>query len=391
MNFENTKRAYLIKSNIELYQAFYLFRIISNKNLVYLGSRLALIALKLRFPISGIFRRTIFKQFCGGFKKEDSIKVINRLNKLHVKSYMHYASEGQNSELSMEFNFKKTINTISFSKTTNALPFTVFKATSLGSVSLFKKKNSGAVLNLNEMAAWGRTIDRIQKCCKYAKKLNVKMLIDAEESWVQNAIDEIAEDLMEVFNKEKAYIFTTLQLYRKDRLKYLQELFKKANRKDFSLGIKLVRGAYIEKENKRSMDLGIPSIICKSKEATDINFNNALDYILPRIEQCKLFLGSHCESSILKVTEWMKSNDIPNNYSNIWFSQLYGMADHISFNLAAQGYNVIKYVPYGPVKEVIPYLIRRAEENTSVRSQTPRELKLIKKELKRRKLKELEL
>jgi proline dehydrogenase len=391
MIFDNTKQAYILKSDHELYQAFYLFKIISNKTLVYIGSKLALIAIKLRFPISGIFRRTIFKQFCAGFKKEDSIKVINRLNKLDVKSYLHYASEGQNSELGMDFNFKKTIETISFSKTTNALPFTVFKATSLGSITLFKKKSSGIVLNLKETAAWDRIIDRILKCCKYAKELNVKMLIDAEESWVQNAIDEIAEESMELFNKKEAFIFTTLQLYRKDRLQYLKELFNKANKKDFRIGIKLVRGAYLEKENKRSMDLDIPSIICESKEATDTNINTALDYILPRTEQCKLFLGSHCEASILKVTEWMKSNEIPNDYSNIWFSQLYGMADHISFNLAAQGYNVIKYVPYGPVKEVVPYLIRRAEENTSVRSQTPRELNLIKKELKRRKFKGFEL
>ncbi len=391
MNFENTRQAYILKSDKELYRAFYLFRIISNKILVSLGSKIVLAALKFRLPVSGIFKRTVFKQFCGGLKKEDSILLINRLNEMNVKSYMHYAAECQNSESGMDMNLKKTLETICFSKNTNALPFTVFKATSLGYFSLFEKKSSKVDLNIKETAAWDRTIKRIQKCCQFATKHNVRMLIDAEESWVQNAIDEIAEDMMKEFNQEQTLIFTTLQLYRKDRLMYLQELIERAKQKNFRIGIKLVRGAYIDKENERSMDLGIPSSICDSKSATDRNFNAALDYILPRVEQCHLFLGSHNEASVIKVIEWMKNNRLPNNYSNIWFSQLYGMADHISFNLASKGYQVVKYVPYGPIKEVIPYLIRRAQENSSVSSQTPRELSLIKKELKRRKIKEVEL
>lgn len=213
------------------------------------------------------------------------------------------------------------------------------------------------------------------------------MLIDAEESWIQAAIDEIAEDLMETFNRKQTLIFTTVQMYRKDRLSYLKSLLQNAEAKGFTIGVKLVRGAYIEKENKRARELGIPSPICESKVATDSNFNAALDLILPKVDRCNLFIGSHSESSILKVTQWMKAHQLPNDHPTIWFSQLYGMADHISFNLASSGYQVLKYVPYGPVKEVIPYLIRRAEENTSVSGQTPRELNLIKKEIDRRKVK----
>jgi proline dehydrogenase len=211
-------------------------------------------------------------------------------------------------------------------------------------------------------------------------------LIDAEESWLQKAIDEIALDLMRKFNvTDEPFIFNTVQMYRKDRLEYLKNLINTAEKENFQIGIKLVRGAYIEKENKRADEKNYPSPICISKEATDQNFNAGLILILKNLKQCELFLGSHSEDSTARVIQWMKENKLPNNHSRIWFSQLYGMADHISFNLAAAGYQVIKYVPYGPIKEVIPYLIRRAEENTAVQGQTPRELSLIKKELARRK------
>ena len=387
MNFEDTKEAYRLKNNNELYRAFYLYRLIANNTLVALGSKLALWALQLGLPISGLFKHTVFKQFCAGAAKEDSIKLVHRLADLNVKSYMHFAAEGQKSEAGMDNSLEKTLETLSFSKETQALPFTVFKATSLGPFALFEKKSNGVAFNKEEQAAWDRMLERVQKCCSYAKKLNVRMLIDAEESWIQAAIDEIAEDLMETFNREQALIFTTVQMYRKDRLSYLTSLLQKAEKKGFTIGVKLVRGAYIEKENKRARELGIPSPICESKEATDINFNAALDLILPKVDRCNLFIGSHSESSILKVTQWMKAHQLPNDHPTIWFSQLYGMADHISFNLASSGYQVVKYVPYGPVKEVIPYLIRRAEENTSVSGQTPRELSLIKKEIDRRKVK----
>ena len=390
MNFDNTELAYRVKTNRELYRALYLFRLVSNNTLVSLVSKLAIFALKLKLPIEGLFKQTVFKQFCAGTSKEDSIQLVENLATQNVKSYMHFASEGHESELGMEQSLKKTLEILSFSRGRSALPFTVFKATSLGPFALFQKKSSGFPLDEVEKASWERTLKRIRECCEKAHVLGVRIFIDAEESWVQDAIDNIAEDLMETFNKKKAVVFTTLQMYRKDRLTYLNKILEKSHKKEFKVGIKLVRGAYIEKENQRAHKLGVNSPICESKEATDINFDTALDMILPRLNQCNLFIGSHSEKSILKVVEWMRQNNLPNNHPTIWFSQLYGMADHISFNMASSGYQVVKYVPYGPVKEVIPYLIRRVEENTSVRGQSPRELYLLKEELKRRKLIEFE-
>ena len=387
MNFDNTEEAYRLKSNKDLYRALYIYQMISNNTLVTFGSKLALLALRLKLPVAGLFKFTVFKQFCAGSQKEDSLKLVERLQSLNVKSYMHFAAEGQKSEAGMDLSLKKTLETLSFSKSTQALPFTVFKATSLGAFALFEKKSKGVIFNAEETAAWERMLKRVRTCCDLAKKLGVRMLVDAEESWVQTAIDEMAESMMEIYNQEEALLFTTVQMYRKDRLAYLKKLYQKAAKKNFKIGVKLVRGAYIEKERDRAVEFGMPSPICETKEATDQNFDAALDFILPRLEQCNLFIGSHSESSILKTTHWMKENNLPNDHATIWFSQLYGMADHISFNLASKGYQVVKYVPYGPVKEVIPYLIRRAEENTSVSGQTPRELKLIKKELQRRRLK----
>jgi len=391
MNFENTEEAYRLKSNSELFRAYYLFRLISYPTLVALGSKITLLALKIKLPISNLFKHTVFKQFCAGTQKEDSIKLVQKLSDLQVSSYMHYAAEGLKTEEGMEISLEKTLETLSFSKGRPSLPFTVFKSTSLGAFDLFEKKTSGQAFTPQEEQSWERCLDRMEQCCKKASELGVRLLIDAEETWVQGAIDAIAEDFMQRYNKEEAVVFTTVQMYRKDRLPYLKKLVQKAEEKGFKLGVKLVRGAYIEKENDRAERLGTPSPICENKEETDKNFDMALDYLLPKLKTCRLFIGSHSESSILKVTDWMKENGLANNHPNLWFSQLYGMADHISFNLAASGYQVVKYVPYGPVLEVIPYLIRRAEENISVSGQTPRELQLIEKEIKRRRAKEVEV
>tara|TARA_B110000444_G_scaffold248344_1_gene272102 strand:- start:269 stop:1138 length:870 start_codon:yes stop_codon:yes gene_type:complete len=286
----------------------------------------------------------------------------------------------------MEISKNNTLETLSFSNENKSLLFSVFKATSLGPINLFEKKSSGIALTDSEKNEWKRIELRIDTCCAAAKKIGVKMLIDAEESWIQPAIDQIAESLMEKYNKKIPLIYTTLQMYRKDRMIYMKNLYNKASKRNFKVGIKLVRGAYIEKENLKAYKLGKPTPICESKELTDQNFNNGLDYMLSKINIGSLFLGSHNEQSILRVTEWMSQNKISKNHPHIWFSQLYGMADHISFNLASSGYQVVKYIPYGPVNDVIPYLMRRAEENTSITGQTPRELSLIKKELKRRRV-----
>lgn len=384
MKFDNTQKAYQLKTNRDLKKAYYLFLLFSSEKLVSIGSSITRLIFRMKLPVSYIFKITFFSQFCAGLNKKESLKAVDSLKSYKILSYLHYAVEAVKTEKGMEISKNNTLETLSFSKENKALPFSVFKATSLGPINLFKKKSSGIALTDSEKNEWKRIELRIDTCCAAAKKIGVKMLIDAEESWIQPAIDEIAESLMEKYNKKTPVIYTTLQMYRKDRMIYMKNLYDKATKRDFKVGIKLVRGAYIEKENLKAYELGKPSPICESKELTDQNFNNGLDYMLSKLNIGSLFMGSHNEQSILRVTEWMSKNKISKNHPHIWFSQLYGMADHISFNLASSGYQVVKYVPYGPVNEVIPYLIRRAEENTSITGQTPRELSLIKKELERR-------
>lgn len=385
VRFENTKTAYKLKTDQELRKAYLLFRLFSKQFLVRFGGKLVLFLLRLRIPIKGILKNTVYQQFCAGATENDSMELVDLLAYLNVKSYMHYAAEGQRTEKGMDASLNHVLETLSHSSANSALPFAVFKATAFGSTRLFKKKSVEIPLDKEESAAWARVLDRIRRCCEYAKSKGIRLLIDAEESWLQKAIDEIALDMMRQYNRgEQAFIFNTVQMYRKDRLAYLENLLEIAQKEKFQLGIKLVRGAYMEKENLRAVEKGYSSPICVSKQATDANFNAALKLILENLNRCELFLGSHSEESASKVVKWMEDQKMPPNHPKIWFSQLYGMADHISFNLAAKGYQVIKYLPYGPVKEVIPYLIRRAEENTSVGGQSPRELSLIKNELKRR-------
>lgn len=385
MRFENTQKAYHLKSDKELYKAYYLFRMISNQTLVSFGSRLTRMALKLKLPVAPLFKATVFSQFCAGLTKEHSLELVEKLEVSKIQSCLIFAAEESKSEQGMDTCLENTLETLIFSKQKASLPFTVIKLTALGPISLFEKKGAKVPFTAKEVETWQRTLNRINTCCEKAAALGAHLLIDAEESWLQDAIDEIAESLMEKYNKETTLIYTTLQMYRKDRLNYLKNLHKKATKKGFKIGVKLVRGAYIEKENLRALELEIPSPICESKEQTDLNFNAGLDFILDHLSHCSLFLGSHNEYSVSRVLEWMEKNKVAKDHPNIWFSQLLGMADHISFNLASEGYRVVKYLPFGPVNEVIPYLIRRAEENTSVSGQTPRELSLIEKELKRRK------
>ena len=385
MRFDDTKTAYSLRTDRELYKAYFLFKIFSKQFLVYIGGKLALLVIRLGLPFDSLFRHTVFYQFCAADNQKDSLKKVNSLSKLNVNSYLHYASEGQKTERGMDESLKRVLETLTISKLNDSLPFAVFKSTAFGPVELFEKKTRGEKLIGEDLSAWYRAIERITQCCEFAIKVNVRLLIDAEESWLQDAIDEVALELMQRYNIGKQpIIFNTIQMYRKDRLSYLKKIIYKLISKNLQIGIKLVRAAYLEKENEKAVKMRYSSPICNSKKATDKNFNAGLDLILSKLNQCELFLGSHNEESTLRVIDWMNKKQIPVNHSRIWFSQLYGMADHISFNLAAAGYQVIKYVPYGPIKEVVPYLIRRAEENTSVKGQTPRELNLIKKELVRR-------
>ena len=384
MLLDNTKNGFTLKSDFELRKAYFLFKIISNKTLTNLGKTALEVALKLRLPILFIVKGTVFEQFCSGETLDESFDTVKKLNKKNVKSYLHYSVEGLENEDSYDLSLKDVLSSIEFVAEKPILDFTVFKPTAIANTQILKKVSSNKSLDKQEKMLFEKSLDRFNKICLLAHEKNVRVLVDAEESWIQNAIDEIVLNMMMKYNKEKAVVFNTSQMYRHDRLGYLKNLYKVAKKNNFLLGIKLVRGAYIEKENKRAKKNNYLSPICKSKELTDDNFNKGASFILSNLNLFSLFSGTHNEESIYKIIEIMKSKGINEDNSSIWFGQLYGMSDNITFNLASEGFNVIKYLPYGPIKEVIPYLIRRAEENTSVKGQTSRELELIKKELKRR-------
>ena len=385
MLLDNTKNGFTLKSNFELKKAYFLFRIISNKSLTNIGKKALQISLKLRLPILFLVKRTVFEQFCSGESLDDSFETVQRLYDKNVKSYLSYSVEGLENEKSYDLSLKEVLNSIEFVANNNIIDFTVFKPTAIANSKILQKVSEKKILDEKENELYGKALERFDTICNLAHKKGVKMLVDAEESWIQDPIDEIVLKMMMKYNKHEAIIYNTAQMYRHDRLNYLNRLKNIAEKEKFFIGIKLVRGAYIEQENKRAIKNNYKSPICDSKKLTDINFNNGASFILSNLNIFSLFSGTHNEESIYKIIDIMKLNNINKNNSKIWFGQLYGMSDNISFNLANKGFNAIKYLPFGPIKEVIPYLIRRAEENTSVKGQTSRELELIKTELKRRK------
>lgn len=384
--FDNTQIAFQLKSDSELERAYFLFKMISHEPLVRIGTAATNFALKAHLPVEGLIRSTVFDHFCGGVNEEDCLPVIDKMFEKGVSSVLDFSVEGQEIEGSFDAAFEKTLKIINFASKKEAMPIAVFKPTGFGRLYLYQKKSEGKPFTKEEEEEWSRIVARYHKVCKLAKENDVEVLIDAEESWTQQAVDDLVEDMMRTYNTGVPIVYNTLQLYRWDRLDYLKELHKRAKNEGFSLGIKIVRGAYMEKERERAKEKGYPSPICDTKEATDENFNNTLTYILNNLADMSLFVGTHNESSSYLAMNLMNKFNIPKNDNRVWFGQLYGMSDHITFNLANQGYNVAKYVPFGPVKDVMPYLIRRAEENTSVAGQTSRELNLLKTEKERRKL-----
>ncbi|MDM9631810.1 proline dehydrogenase family protein [Robiginitalea aurantiaca] len=384
--FENTKTAFALKSDAELERAFFLFKLISIEPLVKIGTSVTNFAIKAKLPVEGLIRTTVFDHFCGGVSEKDCMPVVERMWEKGVSTILDYSVEGKDTEDPLDDALSKTLEIMDFVKEHEAIPFAVFKPTGYGRLALYQKRGSGQPLSATESKEWDRIVERFQQTCQKAYDLNVPLLIDAEESWMQDAADDLVEDMMRTFNKEDAIVFNTLQMYRADRLQYLKELHKRAKQQGFKLGIKLVRGAYLEKENERAQENGYPSPICASKQDTDTNFDAAVTYCLNHLEDISLYVGTHNEESSYKVMAEMEAKQISINDPRVWFGQLYGMSDHISFNLGKAGYNVSKYLPFGPVRDVMPYLIRRAEENTSVAGQTNRELELLRSERIRRKL-----
>ena len=359
---------------------------ISHQPLVRIGTAATNFALKAHLPVEGLIRSTVFDHFCGGVNEDDCINVIDKMYTKGVCSVLDFSVEGKEEEQSFDDAMQKIVKIINFSDEKEAMPIVVFKPTGFGRFHLYQKKGEGKPFSDEETQEWNRVVARFNTVCKLAKEKDVEILIDAEESWMQDAADDLCEDMMRLYNKDIPIVYNTLQLYRCGRLEYLKQLHERAKRDGFKIGLKIVRGAYMEKERERSEDKGYESPICVTKEATDINFNETLDYILKNLNEISLFIGTHNEESCYLAMELMNKLNISKSDNRVWFGQLYGMSDHISFNLAANGYNVAKYVPFGPVKDVMPYLIRRAEENTSVAGQTSRELNLLKQEKARRKL-----
>ena len=384
--FDNTQVAFSSKSDAELKRAYFLFNMIGSQSLVKIGTAVTNFALKAHLPVEGLIRATVFDHFCGGVTEVDCLKVVDKLYTKGVSSVLDYSVEGKEEEAQFDAALAMTLKTIEFAKEREAIPFAVFKPTGFGRIDLYEKVGAKANLVKAEKDEWDRVITRFDIACKAAFKKDVMLLIDAEESWMQDAADAIVTDMMRKYNQQKAIVFNTLQMYRWDRLAYLKQLHEQAKTEGFHIGMKLVRGAYMEKENARALERGIQSPICVSKEATDINYDAAVLYMVEHLDQMAIFAGTHNEESSYKLMQLLDEKGIVKDDKRIFFGQLLGMSDNISFNLAANNYNVAKYLPFGPVRDVMPYLIRRAQENTSVAGQTSRELTLIKKEKARRKL-----
>jgi proline dehydrogenase len=385
INFEDTKPIFAHKSNWELKKSYYLFSILQHSFFVKIGSLLLKISFFLRIPIKKIIKMTIFNQFCGGENIQDCSKKINELYEFGIGTILDYSVEGKENESDFEKTKEEIIQTILFSSKNSKIPFTVFKITGLGKSSLIEKASLDfQSLEDNELVELNLVAMRVDEICKVASKNRVPVFVDAEDSWYQDYIDKVVESMIFKYNNEFSIVYNTIQLYRHDRLHYMKDLISRCNSNGKNLGLKLVRGAYMEKEREQATKKNYPDPIQKDKQATDNDFTKAIEHCIENINTVSLCAGTHNEKSVLHLTDLMKKSSLKNNDSRIFFAQLLGMSDHISYNLSEQGYNVAKYVPYGPIKEVIPYLLRRAKENTSVSGQTGRELSLIKIELENR-------
>lgn len=384
--FENTEIAFRYRSNSELKRAQFLFASMGSPSLTKLGMFFTKWAISLRLPIKGLIKSTIYNQFCGGETMEEAAIVADRLNKYNVGVIMDYGVEGKESEAEFDKAVPEFIKAIKYASSKKNIPFISLKVTGFSRFALLEKIHSGFALNDSEKDEWKRVQQRVDEICSFAAANNVMVLIDAEETWIQEPVNILCDAMMEKLNKDKVVVFNTFQMYCHGTLPYLKDCIETARKKGYLLGAKLVRGAYMEKERARALANQYLSPIQPDKASTDRDYDAGVLYCMQHLDHLALFIGTHNEKSCLSAAKYLDEHGISHNHSKVYFSQLYGMSDNISFNLANAGYNVAKYLPYGPVKDVIPYLMRRAQENTSVAGQTGRELTLINKEIKRRKL-----
>jgi proline dehydrogenase len=403
ISFDNTEYAFAYKSNKELKRADFLFSSMGKPFLVNMGLKLMPIAIKANIPFTkSVIRSTIFKQFVGGETLEETAAVADKLGKYNVQVILDYGVEGgDDGEEGYDHATEEFIKVIDYAATQTNIPFMSIKITGivrfglLEKIDAFMHDSEGSLikryfkvleqLSSEEKSEWERVVNRLLKICDDASKKNVGVLVDAEETWIQDPVDALTILMMDTYNKKKVVIYNTMQLYRHDRLAFLKDSYEAALEKDFILGAKLVRGAYMEKERKRANELGYASPIQPDKNACDNDYNAAVKFCIDHLENIAVIVASHNEQSNLYATQLLDGKQLPHNHPHVHFSQLYGMSDNITFNLAKSGCSVSKYLPFGPIKDVIPYLMRRAQENSSAVGQTGRELGLIKKELQRRK------
>lgn len=384
LSFDNTEIAFRSMSDAALERAYWLFKIISVNFLTRVGPPMTNFALKIGLPIQPLIKATIFKHFCGGETIAECEGTIRKLDEGYVGSILDYSVEGEEDEHVFDHTAAEIMRTISRSDGDERIPFTVFKVTGVGRFGLLEKVSAGEKLDASEEAEFAKVRDRVNQICGLAHDKGVPVMIDAEESWIQNAIDGLALEMMRRYNQDQLIVLNTYQMYRSDMLANLKRDIDIARKEQFTLGAKIVRGAYMEKERARAAENNYPSPINPTKEATDRDYNEALKFCIANQQYVSFVAGTHNEESCRLLATLLDEKNIPHDAPNVYFSQLLGMSDNLSFNLAACGYNVVKYVPYGPVKAVMPYLFRRAQENTSVAGQMGREMRLIAAEKKRR-------
>ncbi|RYZ24162.1 MAG: proline dehydrogenase [Chitinophagaceae bacterium] len=401
LSFDNTTIAFASKTDKELRQAHWLFGIMGKPWLVQVGTRLAPWSIRVGLPVKGIIRKTIFRQFVGGETLEQTARVAGKLAEANVQVILDYGVEGKEGEESFEHACQEFIRVIEYAATQPNIPYMSIKVTGFARFALLEKiddlmeKTPGsslvkkyeaalAQLPAAEQEEWRRVTGRMLRISEAAVRGRIGVLVDAEETWIQDPVDALTMIMMDRYNRDCVVLFNTIQLYRHDRLAFLKDSFQAAQERGFTLGAKLVRGAYMEKERRRAAEMGYASPIQPSKEASDRDYNDAVYFCIEHLDEISVIIASHNERSNLLGVELLEKKGLPHNHPHVHFSQLFGMSDNITYNLAAAGCSVSKYLPFGPIGDVVPYLMRRAQENTSVGGQTGRELMLLKKEMQRR-------
>ncbi|MGB3590816.1 MAG: proline dehydrogenase family protein [Nonlabens sp.] len=382
--FDDTRTAFVLKSDRELKKSHLIFSAMGQPWLTNLGSKATMVALKLGLPVKGLIRHTIFEQFCGGIDEEECLPLVEKMHEKGVSSILDYSVEGKQEEAEFDQIIERKLKLIQTAASNDALPFEVVKPTGIGRFYIWQKVTEKKELTASEQEEWKHIKHRVDSLCRAAVASDIALLFDGEESWMQDAADDLVQEMMARYNHKKAYIYNTIQCYRHDRYDYVLKLHTDAVENGYVVGIKIVRGAYMEKERERAIKKGYDSPICIDKTASDQMFNKVMFYALGNLDTINLCIGTHNEESTLAAMEFLKEKSIDPQDSGVWFGQLYGMSDNLSFNLARLHHHTFKILPFGPVKEVMPYLIRRAQENTSVAGQVGRELALIKEEIARR-------